>query len=190
MDNKATYIMNDKEKLDLACWLNDRYDNLRESVSNRAAIVVSADAILLAGITFLLDKILENINQYNKIEQILLASSVSITFIILTLSIVFAASGIVEIKKTNLKKLNYDLSPSLFFYAYHTLDQFKNASSFEKRFLDSTTKDLLTYALGNLWLMENLFKHLYKNFLFSIKLLLVSIIPFLISAAIGLLGIM
>lgn len=43
-------------RLELLKWLIDRTDNLRQSYNNRAAVILSADALVLATIAFLLDK--------------------------------------------------------------------------------------------------------------------------------------
>jgi hypothetical protein len=55
------------EQLELAYWLIERYDNLRSTVANRAAIIVSADAVFLAAVTFLLDKVSSG-SQYSQLD--------------------------------------------------------------------------------------------------------------------------
>jgi hypothetical protein len=45
------------EQLQLAFQLIQRYDHLLDPLENRAATIISADALLLAGTTFLIDKV-------------------------------------------------------------------------------------------------------------------------------------
>ena len=75
-------MMDGRDQLDLICWLIDRADKLRESVASRAAIVVSANALLLAGTTFLLDQILSSLGQRSLAERVFLVICVGITFLL------------------------------------------------------------------------------------------------------------
>jgi hypothetical protein len=190
MKAETTNRMNEKERLDLACWLNEKYDNLRTSISNRAAIVISADALLLASTTFLLDKILSGVTAYGKIERLLMALSAGITLVLLTLSIICAANAIATIWKSSRQMFGSDMQPSRFFHSFHITGVFKDAASFEKRFRESTTKDFLSHALNNLWLTENVFNYRYRFLSLSIKLLLAAVIPFLASVTILILKIL
>ena len=122
--------------------------------------------------------------------RIIMATSTGITLILLTLSILFAANGIATIWKSSRQMFGRGMPPNRFFHAFHIGETFKDSASFEKGFRESTTKDFLSHALGNLWLAENVFNYRYKFLSLSIKLLLVSIIPFLISVTIFLLRIL
>jgi len=91
--------------LSLARWLIERHDNLRSLTANRAAIVLSADTLLLAGVTFLLDKVLSGGSQYSQLEKILFSISIGAAIILLSLSIVYATSAIAFIWKTSRESL-------------------------------------------------------------------------------------
>lgn len=176
--------LNEKERLDIAFWLSDKYDRMRETISQRASIVVSADALLIASATFLLDKIFSGGNNYPEPERKIMAICSGIALLLLTLSIVFAANGIVNLWTTSRKLFGRNMKPSIFFHAFHTKEVFKDLTHFEKEFRKATTDELLTYALGNLWLMENLFVYRYDFLSRAIKLLLASIFPLLVSIGI------
>jgi hypothetical protein len=87
----------DKERFELILWNIETLDSRRTSVANRAAIVLSADALLLAAATFLLDKTLTSIAQYNTVERIVLALSLGASMALLVLSIGFATAGIANV---------------------------------------------------------------------------------------------
>jgi hypothetical protein len=180
--------MSAKEQLEFICWMTDRYDALRASTANRAAIVVSVDAVLMASITFLFDKILARNAQFTYTEKVVFFISVSVFFLSLILSLIYATSGIVILWGNTQQLYGSDKYGkkvrSLFFHSFHTVQKFKSYSEFSSGFKTSSVESLLDNALGNLWLMENLFNR-YRGFLvWAIRLLLFSLIPFMLAVAV------
>jgi hypothetical protein len=173
------------EKIQLAIRLSERYDNLLSSLESRAATVVSADALLLAGTTFLLDAVWAQAGQYSEIKQIVLGISIGITLITLVLSIVYATSSIASIWRTTyVSAVAKSSPPSLFFRPRDTVNQFKEFSEFDKHFQESSKEQILNYALSALWLVTNLFTDRHRNFRRAVRLLFFSVIPFLIAFSI------
>lgn len=173
------------EKIELAIRLIERNDNLLSSLESRAATVVSADALLLAGTTFLLDKIWSQASQYASIKQIALGISIGLALIALALSIVYATTSIANVWRTTRKIVGGNLpQPSLFFRPRDTANEFKDFSQFEKHFQASSKEQMLNYALNELWLVENLNIRRYKNFQRAVRLLLFSVVPFLVAYSI------
>ena len=79
MPNENSTKPDMETRIELARWLIDRHDNLRESTASRAGLVLSADALLITAMTFLLDKITANAGQiYNQTERIILVVTISI----------------------------------------------------------------------------------------------------------------
>ncbi len=183
MISEKTELGDDKAKLDLACWLIERNYTRREAIANRAAIVVSADSLLLAGIIFLLDKVLGQA-QSSVIEKTLLALSITAIVIFLALSIVYAVTAIVSVWITNREKVSLDKRQRLFFHAYDTVNTFHNFEEYLQEFNIANQEQMKNYALGYLWSSENLFNYRYQNLRRALQLLLLSIIPFVVSIAI------
>jgi hypothetical protein len=177
--------MNDKERLELICWLIERNDALRASIANRAAIVISTDALLLAGVTFLLDKTLSGQIQY-EIEKIVLSVSIGATVILLALSIVYATTGIASIWKLSRKivKDKEHLPKRDFFHAIETVETHEKFKPFAEKFEASDTKQMIERALSCLWSVETLYHRRYQSLRKAVKLLLFSIIPFVVSVVV------
>lgn len=173
------------EQFELAFRLIERYDRLLDSLESRAATVISANALLLAGTTFLVDKVLLQANQFSLIKQIFIGISLGLALISLALSIVYAATSIANVWRTTRKIVGGNLpQPSLFFRSSDTLNELKDFSHFKNYFQSSSKEQILTYALIELWLITNLSIRRQKTFQQAVRLLLFSIIPFLTAYAI------
>lgn len=172
------------EELELVCRLVERYDDLLTSLESRTATVISADALLLAGTTFLVDKVLSQVYQYPLSQQILIGASIGLALVALALSIAYAVSGIANVWKTTRGQIGGDLpQPSLFFRSSDTVKALKGFSHFEDSFRSSSKEQMLTYALGELWLITNLNVRRYRFFQRAVRLLLFSVVPFLAAYA-------
>jgi hypothetical protein len=183
MKDKSSQTTIDQQ-IELAIRLIERYDQLLSSLESRAATVVSADALLLAGTTFLLDKVWSQASQYSSIKQIAIGVSLSFALVTLALSIVYATTSIANVWRTTQKIVGGNLlPPSLFFRPSDTVNQFKEFSQFEKHFKSSNREQTLTYALSELWLVSNLNIRRYRYFQQAVRLLVFSVVPFLIAYA-------
>ena len=89
-----------EERLKLLLWLIDRYDTRRASHANLSPMIVSADAVIAAAATFLLDKSLSSSQVFGTTERIVLLVSLSLTFVLLAISIFFATTGIANVWRT------------------------------------------------------------------------------------------
>jgi hypothetical protein len=176
--------MDSKDKLQLICWLIERNYERRGAIANRAAMVIGADALLLAGITFLLDRVLLNQGQYSGAELVLLSLSIACAIILLTLSIVYAAVGVSSAWITQSAKTRLDEGGRLFFHPYETVDSFKDIAELMSQFKNTSYAQMITYALGYLWSNEKLFCYRYVRLRRAIQLLIFAIIPFLVACAV------
>lgn len=182
MENAQLTDMTIDEKFELACRLVERYDALLSSLESRTATVISADALLLAGTTFLIDRVLSQAYQYPIPMQVFIGACISLTLVMLALSIVYATSAIANIWKTTHQIIGDDLpQPSLFFHSSDTTKTLKGFSLFQESFTSSSKEQMLTYALSELWLITNLNVRRYKSFQWAVRLLLFSVVPFLIA---------
>lgn len=184
MEDAKPTAMSVDDKFELACRLVERYDSLLSSLENRTATVISADALLLAGTTFLMDKVLSQAHQYPLSKQIVIGVCIGLALIMLVLSIVYAASGIANIWKTTRKIVGGDLpQPSLYFHSSDTVRVLNGFSQFEESFKSSSKEQMLAYALAELWLITNLNVRRYGRFQRAVRLLLFSVVPFLAAYA-------
>jgi hypothetical protein len=83
--------MEEKESIELLRWLIGRSDTMRAAYSNKAALILSADAIILAVIVFLIEKYLEQTVLSLRII-IILCALVSLGFMVVSLIYAFSAT--------------------------------------------------------------------------------------------------
>jgi hypothetical protein len=172
------------EDLELVEWLIDRSDGLRESVANRAAIVLSADALLFTGVIFLLNVVFSGGSHYSKAERLFIYLCIVITTILLSFSIFNAITGVVNVWKKSREMFGVDMPQRLFFHARDTIEAFKSFAPFKESFLASNEEQMMDYALGALWTSLSTFHYRYRILRRAIRLLLLSLMPFLVSIAV------
>ncbi|RJP49456.1 MAG: hypothetical protein C4583_12350 [Anaerolineaceae bacterium] len=169
--------MTKKEKLEIVRWLLERNDHQRASVASRAAIVVSADALLISGATFLLDSTTST--NYLVVLQLMLIAFVCITIILLIFSLMYATAGVIH-----WKIIREDVARDVhqrFFCPHATVTTFKGFEEYESTFKKTSDEQLIKFALRRLWAMQNLFRSRYKTLQKAVLFLLLSVVPFLAS---------
>lgn len=179
----TTSTIGDKERLDLVRWLIDNYDQRKASVAGRAAILLSADALLLAATTFLIDKLRTMVNQLSLPEQLMLIISVALSLILLVLSIAVATNGMANIWKTHAKKFGAEIPKRLYFYPRQTFDEYTTFSAFLNSFQNINEQQLTENALGHLWVITGEYKERYQNLRRATRFLLLAIFPLVFSIA-------
>ena len=147
-----------KERLSMLTWMIDRYDVLRVAISRRAAIVLSADAILVTATIFLFGQyhssylagpdIISNSEQKISIAFIVFAVS---TIACLCFSILSATSSIVNVWSKSSDMPGGATPQIYFFHARDTYEDFKNFKSFQETMQKTTNKDFLNHAEAELW---------------------------------------
>jgi hypothetical protein len=172
--------MSDDEQLELVCWLIERHDHLRASTASRAAIVVSADAILCAGAVFLLDQYLSSGTQYDEFGRVVFTVGIGANLALLALSIALAANAVAFVwKKTRTAVGIRNLPPLLFFHPSDTVKAFKGDEfgRFRQEFRAATKEQVVTYALGELMQITIAHNMRYRAFRWSIRLLFAATVP-------------
>jgi hypothetical protein len=182
MKEQNTSQLSENEQLELGRWLLERIDNLRASASNRAAIVISADAIFLTGATFLLDKFLSRSNQSSSVGKSLFLGSIAIGIVFLVLSIINATNAIAFVWKTSKEALDSQKLPDfLFFRARDTEKVLPEYENFRAEFSNSTKEQMIGYALGELYIASRVHTKRYKNLRHSIRLLIIAVFAITLS---------
>ncbi|MBI4780971.1 MAG: hypothetical protein HY785_06565 [Oscillatoriophycideae cyanobacterium NC_groundwater_1537_Pr4_S-0.65um_50_18] len=187
--------MNADDQLELIKWLIDNQNSLRSSTSDRASVIVTADAFLLAGITFLIERFPSNITQ-NSYEKLIFIICTSVTVVLLAFSILYAVTAAGQsIWKKPFKAFQINDSDQLKFFAlgarnsYFLYDKkerkfkdFSNAVSlFEEELKSSTPNQLIKSASGTLLYGTRLHLSSWNNLRRSMRFLFMAIIPFTVS---------
>ena len=176
MKTNTQEILSANEQLDLVRWLIERVDGLRSSASNRAAIVISADAIFLTGATFLLDKFLSLSRNNSLPARIMFLGSMMLGIVFLILSIINATNAIAFVWKTSKQALaSQSLPDFLFFRPRDTEMALPDLDSFRAEFSRSTKEQMIGYALGELYIAGRVHTKRYKNLRQSIRLLIIAV---------------
>ncbi len=181
--------LSNDEQLELARWLLERYDGWRVSIASRSATIFSANALILAGVTFLADKAL-SLGVPSNIERIILFVGIIIAFILSMLSMIFSTNAMALVWKTSRKTAKPLKVPKiLFFHSRDTLSVVQDFDDYRERFNAATKDQLLNYALGELMLSTQSHIALFDNLRRALRLVIFSIIPFFVSLVILLLNI-
>lgn len=174
--------MTTDEQFELVCWLIERYDNMRSLVSNRAAIIVSADALLLAGATFLFDKLISVGSRIGPPEKTILLLVVSAMVVFLSLSLLSATRAIAFTWATGRKATRSANEPNiLFFHATGTTEALPTSELFAAKFKSTTKEQMNDYALTELLLITRIHEVRYKSLRWALRFLQLAIPPFLIA---------
>ncbi len=140
-----------EERLEWIHWQLHRYDNLRSTVSNRASVVLSANAILLAGLSFLVDKVLGSGIQIGVIERSFILIALTVTLFLLVISMNNSITTLANVWKTSRKMFGDKLSKRLFYSPADTINEFEHFEQFKQKLEDIEIYELIGFAYGELW---------------------------------------
>lgn len=182
-------MMNNDEMLELARWCIDRIDNLRASAANRAALVVSADALLLTGTTFLLDKAMQTNAPPGSSGRVLFIICATACLIFLSLSLIFAANATIFVWSDTRKAVGLRVLPPILFFNTRSTSSFDNAEDIQMKFRATSIEQMIDMALGELLLASKAHQLRYARLRGSLRLLFVAFIPLAASIVLWLRGI-
>ncbi len=174
--------MNEDEQLDLLKWLINSYDERRASVADRSGTLLSADSILLAATTILIERILSNVSSYSSLELVVIMVAIGSCLLLLIRSITLATTGIIVSAWKTSEQVHGDNSPSrLYFYPRETFKTFKTFSEFAGSFQTLSKKKMIDFAQGQLWAITGEYHKRYQNLRQAMRYFLISIAPFIVS---------
>lgn len=163
-------------KIDLVRWLIDRHDTLRGGTATRAAIVLTADAVFVSGLCFVLEKIPLGVG-LSSIGAWFLGAAIAG----LVASILCATGALVGVWRPSTKTTSVESRHRLFFNARSTMDHFVGGGdAFRDDFRSTDSEQMLTYALTELWTAQSLYRQRYRLLRYSIRMLQVSMVPLVI----------
>ncbi|MBP1639496.1 MAG: hypothetical protein H6Q17_1079 [Bacteroidetes bacterium] len=171
-----------KEKYTLVCWLINRFDTSRSSISNRAAIVLSADAILLTANVLAIQQIIRFYELFSCSERIFMLIAILMVLVFLFISLITATVTIANVWKSSMQIFDKDISqrerlfyhPSATFLSYLHYDDFKND------FLAATEEQYLNYALTEYYTVIKTHHIRYKRLRLAIKCAVYSLCSFIL----------
>lgn len=179
VQQQSEKAMSSAEQLELVRWLIDRYDSQRSAVANRAAIVISGNALLLGGVTLMLGNILSGSSKYANFQKSFLYVLAAANIVVVALSILFAISAVAFVWKTSRKAVKFDQTkPILFFHPRETLSTYRNTDSFSDAFRAASIEQMLEYGLRELLFVTNTHFHRYDDFRRSLQALFIAVVLF------------
>jgi len=180
--------MKDFDRFELLLWLIDRFDNLRASVNNNASIVVSANALMIAAVTFLLGIVVELTSPLKAVSRDLVILCCVVSFALLMASIYFSVNAIANVFKTSRRLIRPDVPTRFFFNQRETLEKWKSFDVFSKNFRDMDAEKFLELGIAEFWAISTTQNVRYSNLRWAIRFFVAAILPFVIAVSIVLIG--
>jgi hypothetical protein len=168
------------DRLELARWLISRVDVLRMSLSSRAAVILSADAIIAAGATILSGRLTRDAlwGGRGALGALVLLSVGSL--ILAALSISHAIRGIINVTPSR-SFFDRDEDFGLFFDPSNTAQTIKSTEEFRREFVDLDDRAALDSALADLWKITYFHYSRYQSVRRAAKLLLAALAAFIVA---------
>jgi hypothetical protein len=173
--------------LALLRWHIERYDRLRASTASRAAVVLSAGAILSAGNAVVLSQVFGG--SYDDLDRRLVIAftvAVMVSAAMVVVSIIRAASVLVTPRASrSMFAEPTGLPPSLLFNGTDTVARAPSFEAFRSAVAGLTEADMLTAAQVELYINIRQHRHRYDRLRDAVRLLRYSAVAFLLVLAAG-----
>ena len=173
------------ELLDLAKWHISRSDALRNSVATRASVILSANALIVAGTALISNQFLVHISSVAPALAVTFAFLAIASLILVAGSVAFAISTLVTKKSW---RSSIDSGPSLGFSGLSTVKYAANVDDFESMFCNADHDQILRAALVELWVGVSTYLHRYVSLRRATQWLLGAISSFLSVTILYILG--
>lgn len=168
--------------LALVRWHLDRYDRLRASTASRAAVVLSAGALLSAGNAVVLTQLIGDVGRHAGVWSIAAFSiglTVSACLVVVALA---GASGVLVTLKDSrtLFAQETPLPDALLFNGPDTVRLLSSFDAFYSASLAQTEEQALEAAHVELWIVIQQHRHRYSKLRSSVRTLRLAAIAFLL----------
>ncbi|MDH5543661.1 MAG: hypothetical protein OEY64_11935 [Nitrospinota bacterium] len=180
-----------KEKFETLTWLIDRYDVLRVAISRRAAIVMSADAVLVTATLFLFGRFISGYvdtpveaTLATRIIILIIILLVLMTIAMLLLSMLIATSSIVNVWVKSHDMLGAGTPQIYYFHARDTYEDFRDFKTFKSRLDKTNAEDMLVYAEAELWRIIVATYYRHGDLKKAIRYIYYAIFPFFLALSI------
>jgi hypothetical protein len=170
-------------------WLLNRYDNWRASIATRCSIVLSADAILLAGETILLENILNKKLTISHELLIILGLLIIVSMLLLILSLFYSTIGIANVFKSSRRSFAKATPNRLLFHPSDVVGASKNFEEFYSKFSNITQNEVNLALWSEIWSLVFMHNQRYQRLkraisflVFSLPIYMIVIVLILINA--------
>ena len=161
------------EKIVLVRWHLDRYDKLRSSTASRAAVVLSAGALLSAANAVVIVQLLRV--DLDRPSPLALASCVLVglvSFVLIVLAVIRASGVLVTGRDTRRTFAHLGALPlGLIFNGTDTVAHVRSFEEFSAVFSRQTEADILKAAQVELWVCIQQHRRRYLNLRSSVRIL-------------------
>jgi hypothetical protein len=160
-----------RDRVDLARWHIDRYDRLRASTSSRAAVVLSAGAILSAGNAVILSQLLQQ-SASSRLWLIAVCTfGLTASAALIVLSVIRATGVLVSLRLTRDMFPDPDLPPGLVFNATDTVRHAPTFRQFQDAVWSQDLAHILEAANVELWIIIRQHRHRYARLRSAVRAL-------------------
>lgn len=159
------------ERLDLVNWHIVRGDQLRANVSARAGTVLSTNALVLAGVTFLVT--------LGGTPGRLVVAIAACTLLGVVVSVITATLALMTIRPYR-SQFGDEEAASPFLYSYAGVTGTMEYRDFGRRLRELTDDDLLEHALVELWRCARIHRYRYHRLRIATACLVVALVLFLL----------
>jgi len=180
-------LMENDKRLELLCWVIDRNDRTRISYQTKAAILISANAIIAASTVFLLEKTSEI--GYEGINLMVRGFSL-LAIAFMAISIILSILATINLRPMSHRFTKSKTPDRVYFYNGPAVTPPKDLDEFTSRFQNATTEQFIVGACSELWVTLNLLRIRYNRlrksiwlFIFSVILLASNLCAIILSSA-------
>jgi hypothetical protein len=159
------------EQIHLLQWLIERTDRMRATYSNRAALTLSADAIILAAIVFLLKNSAAPSPGWVRVLIILFAL---LSLVAMTISLCLAIAASITLRRSSRVATRFQGERRSFLNPAETLDQFQDVIAFTEGFKTFGDQAFVEAACGELWVAYRMQRSRYRRLKWSMLSILVA----------------
>jgi len=176
--------MKEFDRFELLLWYIDRFDSLRASVSNNASIVVSANALMIAAVTFVLGIAVDQTFPLNTTLRDWVILCCAVTFALLMASIYFSVNAIANVFKTSRRLIKPDVPIRFFFNQRETLEKWDSFDTFSKNYKEMDREKFLELGIAEFWAISVTQNMRYSNLRWAIRFFVTAMLPFTIAVGI------
>lgn len=169
--------MEEKEHIELLKWLIERSDKMRLSYANRATLILSADAFILAAIVFLIDK---NLGQLNSVWKILIIISSMVSLVFMLVSFIYAFNACIARKRSR-ETTEFKGSNRIFLNPGDTFEELENIDEFKTKFKTMSYQEFIENACAELWVELKLQDIRYRKLKKSVPFILFSFMALIVA---------
>jgi hypothetical protein len=161
---------------DDAKWVIDRLDRWRSSIATRCALVVSADALLLAGYTFLLDKaIARNWMDLPRLPHWSFGFMTAAGMLCLLASLFNATTGIANVWRPSRVMLGPELPDRMFLHPSEIVVKYATMGEMVARFREASDNDVDGAIWAEVWSLAQMHHRRYQRLRRAIALMVAAL---------------